>query len=199
VFLHVALKQRIFQAELQAALEAIAVTTVGRTTDFDRGLWDGQDAVLTLPIVLAARGLAVTAQGFRKGAAEEPYVLAGVETPPDPTKVETVGVLDLLGRDGTNTFVVGLLGRQPKVERVTKVEDLLALMQIQRVDAIILPARLLAEVRAPSRLNLVARDLPRGVGLPAISSVGPGGPEIVQAIRRLPARMAGARGVTEWR
>jgi hypothetical protein len=38
VFLHVALKQRAFQSELQAALGDVAVTTVGRTADFDRGL-----------------------------------------------------------------------------------------------------------------------------------------------------------------
>jgi hypothetical protein len=54
-------------------------------------------------------------------------------------------------------------------------------------------------VRAPSRLNVVTRELPRGVGLPALSSRGPGGPEIVQAVRRLPIRLAGPLGVTEWR
>ena len=199
VFLHVALKQRAFQSELQAALGDIVVTAVGRTADFDRGLADGPDGVLTLPVVLAAHGLPVTLQGLRKGSAEEPCVLAGVDAPPDPATVASVGVLDLLGRDGMNRFVLGLLGRQPKVERVTKVEDLLPLLQLQRVDAIVVPARLLGEVREPSRLNVVTRELPRGSGLPAVSSRGPLGAEIVQAVRHLPARMAATLGVTEWR
>jgi hypothetical protein len=199
VFLHVALKQRAFQSELQAALGDIVVTAVGRTADFDRGLAEGPDGVLTLPVVLSAHGLPVALQGLRKGTPDEPYALAGVDTPPDPATVASVGVLDVLGRDGMNRFVLGLLGRQPKVERVTKVEDLLPLLQLQRVDAIVLPSRLLGEVRAPSRLNVVARELPRGMGLPAVSSLRPGGPRIVQAVRRLPARMAGTLGVSEWR
>jgi hypothetical protein len=79
------------------------------------------------------------------------------------------------------------------------VEDLLPLLQLQQVEAILLPSRLLADVRAPSRLNVVARELPRGIGLPAVSSLGPGGPAIVQAVRRLPAATAKALGVGEWR
>ena len=198
VFLHVALKQRAFQSELQAALEGIAVTAVGRTADFDRGLWDGPDGGagdrLAAP-ALALPGL----QGLRRGSSEEAYALAGVDAPPDPAKVATVGVLDVLGRDGMNRFVLGLLGRLPRVERVTKVEDLLPLLQLQRVDAIILPSRLLAEVRAPSRLSLVPRELSRGCALPAVSSLGPGGPRIIQAVRRLAPQMAAELGVTEWR
>jgi hypothetical protein len=199
VFLHVALKQRAFQSELEAALGDLAVTAVGRTADFDRSLAEKPDAVLTLPIVLAAHGLPVSLQGTRKGTAEEPCELAGVDAPPDPTTVASVGVLDVLGREGMNRFVLGLLGRQPRVERVTKVEDLLPLLQLQRVDAIILPSRLLADVRAPSRLNLVTRALGRGLGLPALSSLGPGGARIIEAVRRLPPRIAGALGVSEWR
>src|SRR4051812_22156927 len=110
VFLHVALKQRAFQAELQSALGDVGVTAVGRTADFDRGLADGPDAVLTLPVVLAAHGLTIALQGLRKGSPEEPCALAGVDAPPDPATVTSVGVLDLLGRDGTNRFVLGLLG-----------------------------------------------------------------------------------------
>lgn len=199
VFLHVALKQRAFQSELQAALAGVVVTAVGRTADFDRGLAESPDAVLTLPAVLAAHHLPVALQGLRRGSPDEPCALAGVDAPPDPATVASVGVLDVLGREGMNRFVLDLLGRQPKVERVTKVEDLLPLLQLQRVDAIILPSRLLGEVRAVSRLNVVARELSRGAGLPAAASLGAGGPRVLQAVRRLPARMTGALGVTEWR
>jgi hypothetical protein len=172
---------------------------VGRTADFERGLEGRPDAVLTLPAVLAAHRLPSTLRGLRKGAADEPYVLVGVDAAPDPGRVATVGVIDFLGREGMNGFVTGLLGARPKVERVTKVEDLLPLLQLQRVEAIVLPARLLGEVAAPSRLTLVPRELPQRVGLPAVASLGEGGPPIVQAIRHLEAGLASELGVNEWR
>ena len=199
VFLHVAAKQRAFQTELQAALSGVAVTAVGRTGDFDRALADGQDAVLTLPVVLAAHGIAPVLRGVRQGTAEERYTLAGIETPPDPAKVATVGALDLLGRDGMASFVQDLIGARPKIERVTKVEDLLPLLQMQRVDAILLPARLLPEVRMTSRLNLASRELPATVGLPTAAKLGPSGAQVLAAIKRLPAGITRAFGVEEWR
>jgi hypothetical protein len=199
VFLHVAAKQRAFQTELQAALSGIAVTAVGRTGDFDRALAEGQDAVLTLPVVLAAHGIAPVLRGVRQGVAEEKYALAGTERPPDPAKVVTVGALDLLGRDGMATFVQDLVGAHPKVERVTKVEDLLPLLQMQRVDAILLPARLLPEVKMASRLNLASRELPAMVGLPTAAKLGASGPQVLAAIKRLPTGITRAFGVEEWR
>jgi hypothetical protein len=199
VFLHVALKQRAFQSQLQAALPGIALTAVGRTADFERGLDDRPDAVLTLPPVLAAHHLTATLRGFRGSSAEEPYVLAAVDVAPDPSQVRTVGVIDFLGRDGMNAFVTTLLGSHPKVERVTKAEDLLPLLQLERVEAILLPARLLPEVSAPSRLHLVPRELQLGIGLPAIASLGAGGARIVSRIRHLPVNIAQELGVSEWR
>ena len=69
-------------------------------------------------------------------------------------------------------FVQSVVGAHPKVERVTKVEDLLPLLQMQRVDAILLPSRLLPEVKMASRLNLSSRELPATVGLPTVAKLG---------------------------
>jgi hypothetical protein len=199
VFLHVAVKQRAFQGELQAALPGIDVTAVGRIGDFDRALQEGPDAVLTLPVVLAARGLPVTMHGRRQGAADETYALVGSDSTPDAAKIQSVGALDLLGRDGTNAFVARLVGPRPKVERVTKVEDLLPLLQIQRVDAILLAARFVNELRVASRLNLTERDLATKVELAAAANLGAGGAQILGALRRLPTGLSNAVGVDEWR
>lgn len=199
VFLHVAVKQRALQTELEGALPHIAVTAVGRVGDFDRAIKDGQDAVLTLPLVLAAHGLALALRGLRGGSPDEKYALVGADAPPDPARVAAVGVLDMLGREGMNTFVHGLLGGTPKVERVTKVEDLLPLLQMQRVQAVLLPARLFPEVKAASRMNLARNDLPAGVGLPALAVVGSGGPEVLAAVKKMPAAAARTLGVDQWR
>ena len=199
VFLHVAAKQRAFQTELQAALPGIVVTAVGRIGDFDRALGEGQDAVLTLPVVLAAHGLAPVLRGLRQGSADEKYALVGAEAAPDPGKVISVGALDLLGRDGMAAFVQSVVGAHPKVERVTKVEDLLPLLQMQRVDAILLPSRLLPEVKMASRLNLSSRELPALVGLPTVAKLGASGAQVLPAIKRLPGGITRAFGVEEWR
>jgi hypothetical protein len=199
VFLHVAVKQRAFESQLQAALPSLEVKAVGRLADFERALADGQDAVLSMPPLLAARGLSTKLQGVRAGSPDERYSLVGSVLAPDPVRVSAVGALDLLGRDATNSFVFGLLGARPKVERVTKFEDLLPLLQMQKVEAILLPSRLLPEVKAASRLALAQRELSGLVKLPAAAGVGGSGSDAVAALSRLPSKVSRTFGVDEWR
>lgn len=199
VFLHVALKQRALQSELQAALPSLAVTAVGRLADFERGLRDAPDAVLTLPLVMAAFGMTPHTQGRTGGSAEEKYSLVSSGAAADPARVTAVGALDILGRDATTSFIHGLLGSRPKVERVTKVEDLLPLLQMQRVDAVVVPSRLVSEVQTGSRLSLTQRELTTQVKLPALASVGGGGGQAISAVSRLPVKVSKTLGVDEWR
>jgi hypothetical protein len=199
VFLHVALKQRAFEGELKAALPNLDVKAVGRLADFDRALEEGQDAVLSSPLLLAAHRLAVKLQGHHAGSSDERYSLVGAGAAPAPDRVAAIGALDLLGREATNGFVHGLLGAKPRVERVTKLEDLLPLLQMQKVDGILLPTRLLADVQASSRLALEPHQLPSPVKLPALAAIGPGGPEAVAAVARLPLKISRTLGVDEWR
>jgi hypothetical protein len=198
VFLHVALKQRAFESELQAALPGVEVRAVGRLADFERALGDAQDAVLSLPPLLTSHGLTPKLQGFHGGSAEEKYSLVGAGNAPDPARVAAVGALDLLGREGTNAFVYGLLGSRPKVERVTKFEDLLPLLQMQKVDGIVLPTRLLPELQEASRLTLAQRELTKFVKLPAVASVGPAGADAIASVTRLPAKISKTLGVDAW-
>jgi hypothetical protein len=199
VFLHVSLKQRAFQGLLQSGLPGVDVTAVGRVADFDRALADSPDAVLSLPLVLQARNLSIQLQGRRAGSADEKYALVAADAAPDPARVKTVGALDLLGREGTNLFVDHMLGTSPKVERVTKVEDLLPLLQLERVDAILIPQRLFSDVKSESRINLVQRELPLPVGLPALAALGPGAPSISSGVTRLPMNLLRTMGVDAWR
>jgi hypothetical protein len=199
VYLHIAVKQRAFQSLLQAGLPGVTTTTVGRIGDFQRVLEQGQDAVLTLPAVLSAQGLSPGLQGRRGGASEETYSLVGSGTMPDPKRVERVGALDLLGRNGTDEFVRRLTSSRARVERVTKVEDLLPLLQMQRVEAVLLPSRLFAELKSTSRLPLVQRELEVKVALPAAASVGPRGALVLAALSKLPRDASQLLGVDEWR
>ena len=198
VFLHAPQTQRALQAQLAAALPGVTVTAVGRIADFDRALAGGQDAILSLPLVLAAKGLTPSLQGLRGGKPDEPYALVGAGAAPDPARVKVVGALDLLGRSDTTAFVHRVVGATPTVERVSKVEDLLALLQMQRADAVLLPLRLVPEVQTMTRLSLAHRELGTRIGLPAASSLGAGGAPALAAIERLPVNVSRSLGVDEW-
>ncbi len=199
VFVHVAVKQRALQSQLQGALPGIDVTAVGRISDFERTLKQGTDAVLTLPVVIEAFKLSVALRGQRAGNAQETYSLVAAGAAPDPNQVAAVGALDLLGRDGTNNFVKDLLGRACRVERVSKVEDLLPLLQMQRVEAILLPARLVSEIKATSKLDLAGTELAKKVGLPAAASVTATGSQVISALGKMPANVQRILGVDSWR
>lgn len=199
VHLHVPMKQLAFQSRLGAGLPGVTATAVGRVADFDRALQDAPDAVLTLPVVLDAKGLSLALRGAMRGSTEERYALLGTGNAPEPARVASVGAIDILGREGTNRFVRSLLGSQAHVERVTKMEDLLPLLQLQQVEAVLLPARFVAELRAASRLTLSERELETTVGLPAAASTGPNGPAVLDAIRKMPNDLSRLLGVDEWR
>jgi hypothetical protein len=181
VFLHVALKQRAFESELKAALPAMDVKAVGRLADFERALEDGQDAVMSSPLLLASHRMSPKLQGYHSGSPEERYCLVAANVAPAPDRVTAIGALDLLGREATNAFVYGLLGSKPRVERVTKLEDLLP------------------DVQQGSRLALAQHQLPGLVKLPAVASLGPGGDEAISALARLPLKISKTLGVDEWR
>lgn len=175
------------------------MTTVGRVADFERKLKERPDAVLTLPVVLKSKGLSPALRGYRSGIPNEKYVLVGVDRAPNPKQVASVGALDILGRSGTKRFVANLLDARPKVVRVTKVEDLLPLLQMRRAEAILLPARLQSTLASASRLRLADRELPGDVGLPAVSSFAGGESRVLSAVRSLSPNTSRLVGVDSWR
>ncbi|HET9955991.1 MAG TPA: hypothetical protein VFQ61_15895 [Polyangiaceae bacterium] len=199
VFLHLAVKQRALQGDIQAALPGVEVTAVGRIGDFERALKEGADAVMAVPPVLAAFNLSARLRGVRGGATEEKYCLVGVGAEPDPAKVATVGATDLLGRDKTTQFVKDIMGTAPHVERVSKVEDLLPLLQMQRADAILMPSRLFSDIKSASKLALVQKELSKTVGLPSVAVVTPTGDPAVGSIAKLPGAVMKTLGVDSWR
>jgi hypothetical protein len=195
VFLHLAVKQRALQSALQDALPGVKVVAVGRVGDFERELQDAADAVLAIPPVLSNFKLNAKLRGTKGGSPEEKYALVGVDTSPDPSKVASVGALDLFGREGTTAFVKGLFETSAKVERVSKVEDLLPLLQMQRVESVLLPTRLVSELKSASKLNLVTKELTKMVGLPAVAVVTAAGDKIVSAVSKMSAATSITLGV----
>ncbi|MFT3923915.1 MAG: hypothetical protein QM778_15385 [Myxococcales bacterium] len=199
VFLHLLMKQRALQAELSEALSALTITAVGRVADFDRALQQGQDAVLTLTPVLESHGFTPRLRGYRHGRSDEPYALVSVDRMPARESIRGVGALDLLGREGTVEFVHELVDAEPNVERVSKLEDLLPLLQLKRVEAILLPARLVPELQRTSEMRLVARELEHRVGLVALAVLTPAGNQPLSAVTKLKPDILQQLGIDAWR
>jgi hypothetical protein len=178
VFLQLDAKPSVVEKTLQQQLPELDIVVFGRFRDFEEGLINGHpDAVLSITPVLEQRGKTPYLQGQRGGKASEPYVLASVNQPLDGSLAgKTIGVVDLLGRDGTQTFLNGLLLKATdiRIKRVAKIEDLLPLLEFSAADAVVLPSSMLGRLLERTRLVIKSKELPGGpVGLPAVAVLNP--------------------------
>jgi hypothetical protein len=200
VFLHTQASAQALEKMLEDALPGVSVRVFSRAKDFESSLRQHPDAVLSLLPVLHAQGYTVHLQGQRGGSATEPYVLLSAAKL-SPANVKSIGAVDLLGRSRMPAFITKLLGGPtPDVTPVTKVADLLPLLQFNKVEAVILPERSVGWLRSRTRVPLQVTALPNGqVGLPAISSLSPGGQRLRELVSKLGGAVRGEIGVDAWR
>jgi hypothetical protein len=203
VLLQIDAKLATVEKMLADHLPALSVKVFATYRDFDGAAASGHpDAVVLIPPVLEARGKKATLQGLRAGKDWEPYVLASVGKPLEgPLSGKTIGVVDLLGRDGTQAFVAQLVkAADVKVKRVAKVEDLLPLLEFSAADAVLVPSAMLAKFSERTRLVLKTRELPDGhVGLPAVAVLNPAVHDtVVKAFGALDPGTKAILGVDSW-
>jgi hypothetical protein len=153
---------------------------------------------LSLKPVLSEQRLSVSVEGLRLGAAAERYVLVSTREV-EPARLTSAGTLDILGRRGTQRFVHEQLKAGPRVQAVSKFEDLLPLLQLDMVEAILVPERWVAMIRAGSKLPLKVSAFATQVGLPALAVVRPGGSELIARIKALGPELNKEIGVDTWR
>jgi len=201
VFLQLDTKSSILEKTLQARLPGLTVTVFGRFRDFqDAFATKPPAAVLAVSPLLEQEHQKVTLQGVRGGKDWEPYVLVSVG-PMKSVDGKTVGVVDLFGHDGTQTFAASLLKTNDvKIKRVAKIEDLLPLIEFSAADAILLPAAGVKRLTERTRLPLAVRELPNArFGLPAVGVVNPAARDaIVRLIQELDAPTRALLGVEGW-
>ncbi|MGD0679083.1 MAG: hypothetical protein ABSC94_27090 [Polyangiaceae bacterium] len=172
VFLQLDAKSSAVEKALQEHLPALTITVFGRYRDFEEALGVHPDAILSITPVLAYRGASVTLQGMRGADKVEAYVLASADRPLEgPLAGKTIGVVDWMGREGTQAFLNKLFdGTDMKMKRASKMEDLLSLLEFSSADGVVLPAAALARLTERTRLAIKTRELPAGsVGLPAVA------------------------------
>jgi hypothetical protein len=203
VFAVTSIRPHVLQNLLESALPGVNVIVFGRVGDFARALEDAPpDAALAATPVLVAFGQKAEIQGLKAGSAQEDYlVLSESEVTADKLADLTIGCLDLMGRKALPGFVQGLLGlsREPAIQRVTKTEDLLQLLQFKRADAVLMPERFLADLQARTKMELKILRLPTAKVL-RLGIAFPGNRQGVEsALRSLPVPLLEQLGVDHWR
>jgi hypothetical protein len=203
VYLHTEAKSAALERALQDKLPGLAVTAFSRFRDFEEALGTRPpDAVLALAPLLASQNLTPVLQGVRGGQEREPYVLLAPMNLDGSIAGKVIGVVDLLGRDRTQDLVGKLVGTPDvKIKRVTKIEDLLPLLQFAVADAVLVPAEAVKEVTERSRLPLSVRTLPDAyVGLPAIGSLNSKVPPLMmKLLLALDGNTLRSLGIEQWK
>jgi hypothetical protein len=203
VFAVTSIRPHVLQKMLEAALPGMSVTVFGRVGDFSRALEEAPpDAALAASPVLAAFGQKPEIQGLKSGSAQEDYlVLSEGEVKADKLGELTIGCLDLMGRKALPAFVQRLLGisREPAIQRVTKTEDLLQLLQFKRADAVLIPEGFLSDLQTRTKMELKILRLPSAKVL-RVGIAFPGNRQGVEsALRSLPLAVLEQLGVDHWR
>lgn len=203
VFLQLDVKSSAVEKALQEHLPDLAVTVFGRFRDFEEVFANVQpDAVVCIAPVLEYRGEQLSLQGRRGGESAEAYVLASTGRPLDgPLSGKTIGVVDLMGREGTQSFLNRLLKTNDvKMKRVSKIEDLLPLLEFSGADGIVLASASVPRLTERTRLPIKTKELPGGfVGLPAVSVLNPAARGvIVKSFEELDPATNRLLGVDSW-
>jgi hypothetical protein len=203
VFLQLDVKSSALEQALQKQLPGLALTVFGRFRDFQDGVVKmNPDAIVATASLLDLDHTKATLQGVRAGKDWEPYMLVTAAAgPPLSWAGKTVGIVDLLGRDGTQAFAADAVGSSDvKVKRVVKIEDLLPLLEFSAADAVLIPSSSVKRFTERTRLPLAVRELPHArVGLPAVAVRNEKSrSSVVQAVQKLDPETRSLIGIDTW-
>jgi hypothetical protein len=153
------------QDKIQNSVKGAVVTVFGRYNDFTAKMEiEPAQIIITKPALIEQfSGYDLKVKGIRAGKSDEIYVLLSINNGIDLAGVTTetvIGVIDMLGRNGMNTFVKQFFPVIPKLKRVTKVEDLLPLLTFNMVSAILIQEPAIQYFKTTSNLNFAITKLP---------------------------------------
>ena len=161
VFVPTLSRPRAIEEALELALPSVDVVVFARFSDLAAAARSrAPDAVLALPVSLSMLGLKPALQGTLGSSSEQQYVLLS-RNEPSTTKRLIVGAVDVVGTLDFETYVRHLTksSEWQSVTRVTKVVDLLPLLQFRMADTVVVAEEHVSEFRSRSRINFrIARN-----------------------------------------
>lgn len=159
VFFPSKFNSKLIQEIMSENIKDVNITVFGKYNDFiNQTKTDPPDAVLTKTILIKDQlnNYEISLNGERNSKTDESFVILSTEKniSSDSVNSQTViGVIDILGRAGMNTFAKNFFQAEPKLKRVSKLEDLLSLISFNMVDAILIEGAFLDYFKSTSQLK----------------------------------------------
>jgi hypothetical protein len=204
VFIPTEVRANALQASITEVCSNVDVTVFGRAKDFQKKVSaEPPSAIMSLlPVVESSAGFSISGRGELNSATEASFVLVSVDEPIDITTIGTkkIGVVDILGRKPMVKFVSELFKTPVKLKRVTKVEDLLPLLNFGAVDGIFISDTLFQALKSKSNLNLVSTPLDIKIGLAAVAVKDAASKsKITECVSKFNSDLNNTIGVDKWR
>ncbi|MEQ8273100.1 MAG: PEGA domain-containing protein [Deltaproteobacteria bacterium] len=190
------------EQSMRSEMGGVDVRVVTRTGDLRRALSSPTDAVMASPYVLRSNGLAPSMSAKANGSGR--YFAVSLEQTPVKAQIanQTIGVVDELGRNAMPAFVQKLLGssRQPRLRRVTKVEDLLPLLQFSIAKTVLVKERDFSVLEKRTQRKLHTLPLSASATPLAVAFADGGRRAVVErAVRGMGNQSKQSLGVDSWR
>jgi hypothetical protein len=192
VFVHGAQKAHALEKLLEDELGNVDVTVFGRVADLKSAVQTlPPDALLARPPVLAALSMKPALSGLGPAGRNEALLIVSVDVAAaGDLSAKVIGAVDLLGRKEMPRFVADVLhlAAPPKLQPVTKQEDLLPLLQLKTADVVLVNESAFDEMRRRSTLDLKTTRVDGAVvGLPALAVVNGRGSDVKARCLKLSA------------
>jgi len=158
-------RPQTIQDKVQKVFQGTTVTVFGRYNDFSAKIEsEPPDMIITKPtLIKQLSSYTPVLNGYRNGKSEDSYVLLSINQPVDLKSITSetlIGTIDIMGRNGMNTFVSQFFQTTPKLKRVTKMEDLLPLLTFNMTVAILVQEPAVTYFKATSNLKFNITPLP---------------------------------------
>jgi hypothetical protein len=158
-------RPQTIQDKVEKIFQGTTVTVFGRYNDFSAKIeLEPPDMVITKTLLIKQLdSYTPVLHGYRNGKSEDSYVLLSINQPVDLKNITSetlIGTIDILGRNGMNTFVSQFFPIIPKLKRVTKMEDLLPLLTFNMTTAILVQEPAVSYFKTTSNLNFNVTPLP---------------------------------------
>jgi len=144
VFFPSNINSQSMQTAMADLMKEVSITVFGRYNEFiSKVNSEPPDAIITKTTLIKEQlgNYEIMLNGERNGKTVENYVILSTGEPfsADSVNSETViGVLDILGRAGMNSFSKLFFPVEPKLKRVSKLEDLLSLLSFDMIAGIMI-------------------------------------------------------------
>jgi len=203
VFFPSLLRPNAIQSALSEKCSGLDITVFGRLADFQGQMTQAPpEAVVAPGSVLDQYGAYKhILKGALKGASAEALVFLSVGKSVDEGSIGTInlGVVGFLDRAKLSGWVSSVVGGQPKLKNVTKVEDLLPLLTFKSADAVLVQESAAKEIKAKSQTNLIETKAKGRYELVGVGVKDDGVAKAVEAaFKSLGAKEKAMLGVDGW-